>query len=286
MKYNIHLICLSTVLIVLLFVENGFAIRCYQCTTDTDPKCADPFDNRTVGLTECLPKELGQDSAVVIPKMCRKIRQKVQGSWRYIRGCGFLGEVGIQGDERFCLMRTGTYNIFMEYCSCNSRDGCNSSDISKVSSVLFGTIFLISLSKVLHWLYFDGLAVRCYQCGSDHDKKGEDNCGAYKTFDKSRHIAVECNSDESHMPGSFCVKIVQQGPKGFIWDGRWRQVIRRCASVANTGVTGVCNWGVFENGVFWQECYCSEDECNSSNVQTISITLLLSAIFLTFKLFF
>lgn len=61
-----------------------------------------------------------------------------------------------------------------------------------------------------------GLAVRCYQCGSDHDKKGQDNCGAYAAFDKSRHIAVECNSDESHMPGSFCVKIVQQGPKGFI----------------------------------------------------------------------
>ncbi len=27
-------------------------------------------------------------------------------------------------------------------------------------------------------------------------------------------------------------------------DGRWRQVIRRCASVSDTGVTGVCNWGV------------------------------------------
>jgi hypothetical protein len=47
-------------------------------------------------------------------------------------------------------------------------------------------------------------------------------------------------------------------------DGRWRQVIRRCASVADTGVTGVCNWGVYENGVYWEECYCSEDGCNGS----------------------
>ncbi|GJQ73426.1 hypothetical protein Trydic_g13788 [Trypoxylus dichotomus] len=120
MKYNLKLICSLVVIVLILFIENGFAIRCYQCTTDTDPKCGDPFDNRTVGLTECLPKELGEDSRLAIPKMCRKIRQK--------------------------------------------------------------------------------------------------------------------------------------------GDGRWRQVIRRCASVANTGVTGVCNWGVFENGVFWQECYCSEDE--------------------------
>lgn len=59
-------------------------------------------------------------------------------------------------------------------------------------------------------------AVRCYQCSSDADPKGEDNCGAYRTFDKTHHIAIECNSEESHMPGSFCMKLTQQSPKGFI----------------------------------------------------------------------
>jgi hypothetical protein len=61
-----------------------------------------------------------------------------------------------------------------------------------------------------------GEAIQCYQCSSGQDPKGEDSCGAYKKFDKSRHIAVECNSDESHTPGTFCMKITQQGPKGFI----------------------------------------------------------------------
>jgi hypothetical protein len=42
-------------------------------------------------------------------------------------------------------------------------------------------------------------------------------------------------------------------------------VIRRCVSVSETGVTGVCNWGVLENGVFWEECYCSSDGCNPSS---------------------
>uniref|UniRef100_A0A2A4JKV3 Uncharacterized protein n=1 Tax=Heliothis virescens TaxID=7102 RepID=A0A2A4JKV3_HELVI len=120
--------------------------------------------------------------------------------------------------------------------------------------------------------------VRCYQCASSQDNKGEDNCGAYKRFDRESHIAVECFSDESHMPGSFCMKLTQQGPKGFIWDGRWRQVIRRCASVAETGVTGVCNWGVYENGVYWEECYCSSDECNGSSLAQSSVVLLLSTI--------
>ncbi|KOB71392.1 Uncharacterized protein OBRU01_14001 [Operophtera brumata] len=120
--------------------------------------------------------------------------------------------------------------------------------------------------------------VRCYQCASSQDSKGDDTCGAYRKFDRESHIAVECGSDESHMPGSFCMKLTQQGPRGFIWDGRWRQVIRRCASVAETGVTGVCNWGVYENGVYWEECYCSADECNGSTSVTSSMTVICAMI--------
>lgn len=59
-------------------------------------------------------------------------------------------------------------------------------------------------------------SIRCYQCSSGQDPKGEDNCGAYDKFDKNKHISVECNSDESTTPGSFCMKVTQQGPKGFI----------------------------------------------------------------------
>lgn len=59
-------------------------------------------------------------------------------------------------------------------------------------------------------------AIRCYQCSSQTDQKGVDKCGAYEWFNKTEHIPIECNSDESHMPGSFCMKVVQQGPRGFI----------------------------------------------------------------------
>lgn len=73
----------------------------------------------------------------------------VHGAWKYIRGCGVLGEVGVKGDERFCLMRTGTYNIFMEYCTCNSRDGCNSSDTWRISNFLFGAVIALPLLRIL-----------------------------------------------------------------------------------------------------------------------------------------
>ena len=75
--------------------------------------------------------------------MCRKVRQKgrllnenekidnylllhilanslfaVNGNWRYLRSCAWLGEPGVGKDERYCIHRTGTYNIHVEYCTC------------------------------------------------------------------------------------------------------------------------------------------------------------------------
>ena len=51
---------------------------------------------------------------------------------------------------------------------------------------------------------------------SDIRFRYDDNCGVYWPFLPERNVPVECNSDESHTPGTFCVKIVKQGPRGFI----------------------------------------------------------------------
>ncbi|XKL61267.1 hypothetical protein PGB90_008324 [Kerria lacca] len=132
------------------------------------------------------------------------------------------------------------------------------------------------------YLFFnleEATGIRCYQCSSTEDINGEDNCGAYEDFHREKHVAVECNSDESKSPGTFCMKITQQSPRGFIWDGRWREVRRECASVAESGVTGVCNFGVLQNGVYWEKCYCSTDGCNSAvklNFEFNSIIFILS----------
>lgn len=73
----------------------------------------------------------------------------VNGQWRYFRSCAYLGEPGIGGDERYCLMRSGTYNIFMEYCTCNSKDGCNSASSVSLSWFLIPTAVLASIFKRL-----------------------------------------------------------------------------------------------------------------------------------------
>ncbi|XP_037084257.1 uncharacterized protein LOC119104643 [Pollicipes pollicipes] len=123
-----------------------------------------------------------------------------------------------------------------------------------------------------------GATIRCYQCSTSEDGEGEDNCGAYSGFDDTRNVAIECNSEEANTPGTFCAKIVTQGPIGFIWDGRWRQVIRRCAADTKAGVNNVCNWKVQMNGEYIEECYCSKDNCNSApGLGAVSPLLLLAA---------
>ena len=65
----------------------------------------------------------------------------VNGNWRYIRSCAWLGEPGVGRDERYCTHRSGTYNIHVEYCTCRSKDGCNGANGTPVG---FGAVTLIS----------------------------------------------------------------------------------------------------------------------------------------------
>ncbi|KAL6444149.1 hypothetical protein ACFW04_001824 [Cataglyphis niger] len=149
MADGIRLSFFVTVFLLICCVQEGLSIKCWDCRSDTDPKCGDPFDNKTVPMTDCsLSLEL-EHLPGVKPTMCRKIRQKVHGEWRYFRSCAYMGEPGIAGDERFCLMRTGTYNIFMEYCTCNSKDGCNSAPYQYGNCLLL----LIGLITTVRYIF-------------------------------------------------------------------------------------------------------------------------------------
>jgi len=112
------------------------AIQCWKCDSVFDPACMDPFDNRTAHSQNCndlpdLPHMPG-----VKASMCRKTRQKIYGKWRIKRDCARLGEPGIGGDERYCIFRSGTYNIHSEYCTCNAKDKCNGAPGSGEPSAL------------------------------------------------------------------------------------------------------------------------------------------------------
>lgn len=143
MTENINLFI--ALLLFMCFIQTGLSIKCYDCRSDWDPKCGDPFDNSTVPFKDCNQEPDLDHLPNLRPTMCRKIRQKVNGKWSFFRSCAYLGEPGINGDERFCLMRTGSYNIFMEYCTCNSKDGCNSGILptaTKITLILTGILTL------------------------------------------------------------------------------------------------------------------------------------------------
>lgn len=54
----------------------GLSIKCWECRSDNDPKCADPFDNSTLSITDCRQAQPKEHLPGVKATMCRKIRQK------------------------------------------------------------------------------------------------------------------------------------------------------------------------------------------------------------------
>lgn len=157
--------------------NNGLvnAIKCYVCQSNVDPKCADPFDNITLPITDCdaypradlVPRnemdvieEKGFFSSFSQPPpvkplratMCRKIRQKVNGEWRTIRGCGYIDPPQDENDRSSnghnCKIRYGSNDVFMESCACNNKDGCNSA-MSRVSFSPHLTLIFMTIPSFL-----------------------------------------------------------------------------------------------------------------------------------------
>jgi|ERR1712136_436017 len=155
-KYNMATYRLGVftlvVLIYLFAIQEGDGIKCYTCSSLEDPKCGDPFDNTSVPFPDCSTIDENFKTKLhyleTPPTMCRKLRQKIHGEWRYIRSCAILGQPGIGGDERYCLQRSGSYNIHVESCLCNSRDGCNSGNLAQSIS----PITLIAFSFLQKYL--------------------------------------------------------------------------------------------------------------------------------------
>lgn len=101
-------------------IQAGLAIMCWECNSHYDKNCADPFGNETFALTDCNQRDLEhfpQQKASV----CRKIMQKVRDDYRFVRGCGWLSS---EKESTDCFKRAGTFNVLIQYCSCDS-DGCN-----------------------------------------------------------------------------------------------------------------------------------------------------------------
>lgn len=94
------------------------AITCYDCNSEYDPRCGDPFDPYTLGQIDCNERHPLEHLPGSNATLCRKLVQKVGTKIRVIRTCGYIEEAG--RDDKACVSRSGTHDVNVLYCSCKS----------------------------------------------------------------------------------------------------------------------------------------------------------------------
>lgn len=135
----------QTVSIVLAtFIPTGLSIKCFQCSSAEDPKCADIQANDTSSafLKECKGVYNGHTP------FCRKLVTLVlEGeNKRITRTCGWLTEKDETRADS-CTKKDSDF-IFKTSCNCFS-DNCNHSTHLKVTFSVFLMCLFISLSKYI-----------------------------------------------------------------------------------------------------------------------------------------
>ncbi|XP_055306703.1 uncharacterized protein LOC129570994 [Sitodiplosis mosellana] len=97
------------------------SIECYQCNSEYDPRCGDPFDPYSLGKVNCSLKYPLDHLPTNEPVLCRKTTQKIFGKVRVVRDCGYLVS---DFDNKGCLKKSGTFEVQNFFCSCTN-DLCN-----------------------------------------------------------------------------------------------------------------------------------------------------------------
>ncbi|XP_039756588.1 uncharacterized protein LOC120631183 [Pararge aegeria] len=130
--------------VLLALLEIGSCMRCYQCNSQSDPKCKDPFTPNESLLMDCksqdsvnfnrgflsqiLPAEL-LDSVPGAPRQCHKI---IMQSGTTIRTCL---DVNPSSQPATCeaLKKAQDISKQSKYCSVCDKDKCNGAGSVSVS---------------------------------------------------------------------------------------------------------------------------------------------------------
>lgn len=121
------MISLITVTILFVLTLNPTdALSCYQCSTVTDPDCADPIKTNMMATT------CPQDKEYTI---CRRIHQEVRGNVTVIRNCGW-----IENENECYTTRLDEFNTLV--CQCKE-DMCNNAMKGMVLSTMLTIIGVI-----------------------------------------------------------------------------------------------------------------------------------------------
>ncbi|XP_026756030.2 uncharacterized protein LOC113515934 [Galleria mellonella] len=144
--------------VLLAVIEIGSCMKCYQCNSQMDPNCADPFKNAAV--VECsssdstnynnqflrglLPAEIG--SAIGAPRYCHKI---VMQTGTVIRACLDVNPLNInQTCQILDTPRIVDEKLKLRYCGVCDKDKCNG------AGALTASLPLAALTIITSYLYY------------------------------------------------------------------------------------------------------------------------------------
>jgi hypothetical protein len=106
--------------VLIVGTENALGIKCHICNSGDQyegKECEELSSDKF--LMDC--NEFGEKNnfpEYINATMCRKMDQTVQDDYRVVRSCAQTGRT-----DR-CIERTGTRNIKVTYCECDT-EGCN-----------------------------------------------------------------------------------------------------------------------------------------------------------------
>merc|ERR1712156_1252762 len=127
---------ISLILLLVVALSFGDALKCHQCNSHDNEKCGDPFvDDEGNVLTD----EFLLPCADANATLCRKIYQYIRGEESIIRTCG-------KEEQKYDCYTTVLEEYNSEVCACDNEDGCNGSSALSVS---FVSIILTALGAYL-----------------------------------------------------------------------------------------------------------------------------------------
>ncbi|XP_059057853.1 uncharacterized protein LOC131851376 [Achroia grisella] len=144
--------------VLLAVFEIGSCIKCYQCNSQSDPKCSDPFRNATI--VECLSNEstnynnqylrgllpIDVASALGATRYCHKI---VMQTGTVIRACLDVNPLNInQTCQILDAPRVADEKLKLKYCSVCNTDNCNG------AGAITASLPLAALAIMASYLYY------------------------------------------------------------------------------------------------------------------------------------
>ncbi|CAH0390220.1 unnamed protein product [Bemisia tabaci] len=121
-------------------------IKCWQCSTDVDPRCGEPFNHTQFTLTDC-DRERTHSAYLQDHAVCRKSIHRINDERVIIRSCSW--EPDNKNVEGPCSPSSSPSYIKVEFCETCNTDACNKAPTLRESiiAIVLPVVMVTLLTK-------------------------------------------------------------------------------------------------------------------------------------------